>query len=128
VGDYRKLIVWQFSSAVADRIRAVVARLPVDEQRRFSDQACRAADSIPLNIAEGCGLNTDRQLARHLTIALGSANELQDIIDAFERRGQLDPSDLDLPAVISRIRAMLAGLHKRVATANPERTAHSGRR
>src|SRR6185437_11554588 len=61
---------------------------------------------------EGCGLNADRQLARHLTIALGSANELQDIVDAFERRGRLDPSDLDLPAEISRIRAMLAGLHK----------------
>src|SRR6185437_8929404 len=74
---------------------------------------------------EGCGLNADRQLARHLTIALGSANELQDIVDAFERRGRLDPSDLDLPAEISRIRAMLAGLHKRVASVNPEHTANS---
>src|SRR6185437_6161115 len=51
VGDYRKLIVWQHASAVADRIRTVVARLSAAEQRRFSDQACRAADSISLNIA-----------------------------------------------------------------------------
>ena len=128
MGDYRKLIVWQQSSAVADRMRAVVSRLPADEQRRFSDQACRAADSIALNIAEGCGLNADRQLARHLTIALGSANELQDIVDAFERRGQLDPSDLDLPAEIRRIRAMLAGLHKRVAGTKVDRPAASPHR
>lgn len=116
VGDYRKLIVYQRASVVTDRIRGVVARLPIDERRRCSDQACRAADSVVLNIVEGCGLNADRQLARHLAIALGSANELQDMVDAFERREQLDARDSDLPGELRQIRAMIAGLHKRVAT------------
>jgi four helix bundle protein len=95
----------------------VVNQLPTDEVRRFSDQACRAADSITLNIAEGCGLNTDRQLARHLAIALGSANELQDMIDAFDRRGQLALEHRDLSGELRAIRGMLASLHKRVAAA-----------
>jgi four helix bundle protein len=107
-------------------MRAVVNRLPPDEQRRFSDQACRAADSIALNIAEGCGLNTDRQLARHLTIALGSANELQDMIDAFDRRGHLAPEHHDLSAELRAIRGMLASLHKRVAAA-PAKSAFAHR-
>lgn len=37
----------------------------------------RAGVSIPANIAEGCGRNSDADFARYLHIASGSASELE---------------------------------------------------
>jgi four helix bundle protein len=37
----------------------------------------RSSQSIPTNIAESCGRNSDPDFARFLTIAMGSASELE---------------------------------------------------
>src|SRR5437762_7677898 len=37
----------------------------------------RAAYSIPMNIAEGCGRNTDKDFVHFLDTALGSVHELE---------------------------------------------------
>jgi four helix bundle protein len=43
----------------------------------LASQTRRAAASIPADIAEGCGTNGDAELRRLLTIAMGSASELE---------------------------------------------------
>jgi four helix bundle protein len=115
VGDYRKLIVWQRASVFSRRIREMVDELPPAERRRIGDQLIRAAESIRFNIAEGAGLNSDRQLARHLLIALGSANEVQDGLDALNESSILPIKYADLPGEATEIRSMLAVFHRRVA-------------
>jgi four helix bundle protein len=114
MGDYRKLLVWQRARALEARVRSLVGLLPPAERIRLGDQIIRAALSVRLNIAEGAGLNTDRQFARHLLLALGSANEVQDALDAIDDLGHLPSTDLDLVDETSQLRAMLASLHKRV--------------
>jgi four helix bundle protein len=37
----------------------------------------RSSSSIPTNIAEGCGLDTESQLAHYMKISMGSASELE---------------------------------------------------
>jgi four helix bundle protein len=114
VGDYQKLIVWQRARAFEARARQLVQTLPQEERRRIGDQLLRAVESVRLNIAEGAGLNTDRQFARHLLLALGSANEVQETLAVIQDAGHLPAAFRDLVDEATEIRAMLAGLHRRV--------------
>lgn len=41
------------------------------------DQALRAASSVVLNVAEGAGLPSKKQKAKHYGIAMGSLREVQ---------------------------------------------------
>jgi four helix bundle protein len=89
MGDHRKLEVWRLGCTQSDNIDILVATLPRRTQKGLGDQLCRAAESIHMNIAEGCGLNSDPQLAKHIRIALGSANEVEDGLMKLDRRGLL---------------------------------------
>jgi four helix bundle protein len=55
----------------------ITAQFPKEELYGLTSQIRRASMSIPTNIAEGCGQNTDAQFARFLQIALGSASETE---------------------------------------------------
>src|SRR5206468_2139740 len=110
MGDYRKLEVWKLACNLSDEVEVFVDSLPSRIRARHADQLCRAANSIHENIAEGCGLNSDRQLAKYLRQALGSANETEDELLAMERRGHLNGAHLSMLDDIRRICAMLAGL------------------
>jgi four helix bundle protein len=74
--DFRKLIAWQKSHALA----VSVHRLAVDADFRATpgmrSQLLRAVDSIPANIAEDAGKSSELEFARYLDIALGSAREV----------------------------------------------------
>ena len=74
--DYRKLEAWQKSHAIVLRTYAVTADFPKSELFGLTAQMRRAAVSIPANIAEGC-YHGQRSLANSLTVALGSAGELE---------------------------------------------------
>jgi four helix bundle protein len=93
MGDYRKLEVWRLGCALSDRINSMVERLPKRVQDGLGEQLARAAEGIHLNISEGCGLNSDTQLAKYVRYALGSANEIEDGLSALKRRGLLTAED-----------------------------------
>lgn len=76
VKSYRDLVVWQRAKAFAVEVYRVTESFPRKEQYSLTDQVRRAAVSVPSNIAEGHIKRSDREFARHLDIALGSAAEL----------------------------------------------------
>ncbi|WP_461639485.1 four helix bundle protein [Labilibaculum euxinus] len=75
--NFRKLNVWQNGISIVKRIYRLVELLPENEKYGLRSQICRAAISVPSNIAEGCGRNTDADFRRFLDIALGSLFELE---------------------------------------------------
>lgn len=74
--DYRSLQIWQRSHQLTLVVYAQTREFPREELFGLVSQMRRAASSVPTNIAEGCGRGSDAELSRFLTIAAGSASEL----------------------------------------------------
>jgi four helix bundle protein len=74
--------------------------------------------SIPANIAEGCGRNSDRELARYLLIAMGSANETEYHLLLAKDLGYLPEADYGSFVMhVAEIKKMMSGLLSRLAPA-----------
>jgi four helix bundle protein len=74
---FRELLVWQDSMALAREVYTLTAEFPQKEKFGLSSQLCRAAVSIPSNIAEGHGRLSDKSFAVFLGNARGSLFELE---------------------------------------------------
>lgn len=79
----------------------------------LGDQLMRAAFSIPANIAEGAGRESVKEFRRYLTIAVGSASELENHLLIADELGLLSDAPRHLQE-LSEIQSMLAGLRRRV--------------
>jgi four helix bundle protein len=77
MGTYRDLVVWQKSMMLARRVYETTACYPEHERYGLVNQMRRCSVSIPSNIAEGYGRETDREHSHFLFISLGSSNELE---------------------------------------------------
>ena len=75
--DYRKLEVWQRSHRLALAVYAATQSFPKEELFGLVCQMRRAASSVPANLAEGSGRDSDKELKRFVDIAHGSASELE---------------------------------------------------
>lgn len=109
--DYKDLIVWQKAMDLTVEVYALVKRLPKEELFALSDQMRRAVISIPSNIAEGEGRNSDKELIKFLLIARGSLWELSTQIEICERLGYLEQYETTVATdLITEISKMLNAL------------------
>lgn len=75
--NFKELRIWQRSHQLVLDIYLVTKSFPKEEVYGLTSQIRRSCSSIPTNIAEGCGRNSDAELNRFLVIAMGSASELE---------------------------------------------------
>ncbi len=78
--DFKKYEIWQLSHAFTLKIYSNTSLFPKDEMYGITSQIRRASSSIPTNISEGCGRNSDKEFNQYLNIALGSASETEYLI------------------------------------------------
>ena len=71
------LKIWQKSIELTKLVYKLVTTLPSDEKYGLISQIKRSSVSIPSNIAEGAGRNSNKEFKYFLSIANGSAYELQ---------------------------------------------------
>jgi len=88
---------------------------PREELYGLTSQLRRSAVSIPSNIAEGCGRNTDADFARFLDIAMGSASELEyQLLLSAQLQMLGSPTHQRLDAATTEVKHMLASLLARL--------------
>lgn len=88
---FERLEVWQLALDYTERIYAVSARLPRDEEYNLKSQIRRAATSIALNIAEGSTSQSDAEQRRFVGIAIRSLVETVACMHLINR--QYKPAD-----------------------------------
>jgi four helix bundle protein len=71
--DFKELKVWHKAHQFTLDVYRHTKGFPNDERFGLTAQLRKAASSVPSNIAEGCGRWGDRELARFVGIAAGSA-------------------------------------------------------
>ena len=113
VKTYRDLEGWQKSMAFVEDVYKAVKTFPREEQYGLSDQIRRAAVSIPSNIAEGFGRDSNAEFLRFLAIARGSLYEVSTQLEIAHRLGFL-PSKAGLYPQIVSIGKMLNTLRRRL--------------
>jgi len=111
VRDYREYKVWQKGHLVVRDVYRVTNGFPHTEQYGIASQLRRAAVSIPTNIAEGAGRESDADFRRFLQMAAGSANEVEYLLFLS---GELDYSSSEVLSSVSEavgeVRRMLVSL------------------
>jgi four helix bundle protein len=76
--DYKKLDVWKKAHLLTKQVYSdILPLMPADERFALTNQLRRSTYSIPLNIVEGCGKNTNKDFVHYLDNALGSAHEVE---------------------------------------------------
>ncbi len=109
--NYKELKVWQKAMDLTVEVYKLVKLLPKEETYALSDQMRRAVVSIPSNIAEGQGRNSDKEFIQFLSIARGSLWELETQIEICLRIGYIDQSlATNIYNLIAEISKMLNAL------------------
>ena len=75
--DYKKVIAWQHAHKLTLAIYKQTKGFPSDERFGMTSQIRRAASSVPANIAEGSGRDTNKDYLRFLIISLASLKETE---------------------------------------------------
>jgi len=84
--NFKNLKIWQRAMDLTDMVFDFSRELPANERYNLIDQINRSCCSIPSNIAEGSGKNTDKHFAEFLSIAISSSFELETQLLICERR------------------------------------------
>ena len=75
--NLKELKIWNKSIELATDIYKITSEFPREEKYGLTSQIRRSAVSIPSNIAEGAGRNTNKEFYHFLGISNGSSYELQ---------------------------------------------------
>ena len=106
-----RLRVFLAAEELAVIVYALSRTFPPEERFGLGQQMRRAAVSIGSNIAEGCGRGGNRELIRFLSIALGSATELEFQLRLAYRLAMLDQTAVrEATTLVLSVERMLARL------------------
>ena len=117
IQSWRDLLVWQKAHAATLEVYRLTRKFPPDERYRLTDQLCRAAASIPTNIAEGKGRGSLAEFRQFLIIARGSIEETRYLLLLSKELGLLAPDEYaQLEAYYTEVSKMTNALLRSLKT------------
>jgi four helix bundle protein len=115
VQDYRRLDVWRRGRELALAIYRLTEGFPRSETFGLVSQMRRSAVSVVSNIAEGASRGSDREFARFIRYALGSAAELECQLDLCHQLGYVSQTAVASASnILDHVKAMLLNLDRRL--------------
>ncbi len=106
--DFHNLKVWERAHALTLAIYKVTGSFPNNELYGLTSQIRRSSSSIPTNIAEGCGRDSQAEMVHFFLIAMGSSSELDyQLILAHDLQYLKDNEYVELSRELSEVRRML---------------------
>ena len=113
--NYKDLKVWEKAHLFTLKVYEQTKPFPKEELYSLTNQLRRAASSIPANIAEGCGKNTNNELAHFLNISLASSNEAEYFLILSKDLNYLSEEKFNqLYNLINEVKGMLIALINKV--------------
>ena len=109
--DFKKYHIWYLSDELTLEIYAMTNPFPKDEIYGLTSHLRRSSVSIPTNISEGCGRDSDLEFNRFLTIALGSASETEYLIMLAKDLGFIE-DNLVADALIEKVNIITSKTHQ----------------
>jgi four helix bundle protein len=107
------LKVWQISHQLVLQVYSMTKTFPTEERFRLTDQLCRAAISIPTNIAEGKGRNSTKEYIHFVSISRGSVEEVNYLLLLAQDLGYIPVETYSaINTEYQRVGRMLNGLIK----------------
>jgi len=111
MNSFRKLNVYVKAKELIKQVYELLKKFPKEEQYALCDQLRRAAVSIPSNIAEGCGRETQKDQTHFLNIAYGSLMETFSQLDMACDLGYITNSEFEqIEVLVNEEAKMLAGM------------------
>jgi four helix bundle protein len=114
--NYKELHIWQKGIEIIKQVYLLTKQFPDTEKFGITSQITRAAVSIPANIAEGSSRNSDKDYARFLQLALGSAFEVQTYLVIAKELNWVKSEDIN--AVEALIEEEIKMIHRFINTLN----------
>ncbi|CAN5877924.1 four helix bundle protein [soil metagenome] len=118
--NFRDLQIWSRSHQLTLEVYRLTQGFPKSETYGHVSQMRRSVSSIPTNIAEGSGRNTEKDFARFLDNAMGSASELEyQLILAHDLEYLSDDTYELTNRELIEIKRMLNAFIQKLRTTNP---------
>ena len=116
--EHKKLDVWKKSHLLTKKIYSdILPLMPVEERYALTNQLRRSTYSIPLNIVEVCGKNSDKNFTHYLDNALGSAHEVEYTCFLIYDLGYIAREVYDnINIMVNEVKAMLISFIKFLRT------------
>ncbi len=125
--DYHELRAWEKAHKLTLVIYKASLSFPKEELYGLTSQIRRAAVSIPANLAEGCGRDSQAEMLRYTRIAMGSASELDyELLLAHELNWLNDPTYQQISIELASLRRMLNSFSRTLMSNlnNPSKNQH----
>ena len=111
MNSFRTLNVYVKAKELVARVYELLKKFPKEEQYALCDQMRRAVVSIPSNIAEGCGRETQKDQTHFLNIAYGSLMETYSQLDVACDLGYISNAEFEqMEMLVNEEAKMLAGM------------------
>jgi len=110
---FEDLEIWKRAIEIAEKLLDIADELEAKRLLRFAEQLRGAALSMPNNIAEGSGSDSDREFTRFINYAKRSAFENANMIVIFAKRNYISSNAKDdLLVELDRLCRMLTSFRK----------------